>query len=54
MKFKSIEKNSMKFPQESFSEKHEDGLFRPNKSQNDFLRLSFSELVQRAKIIIGG
>ena len=53
-KSKSIEKDSMTFPDESFSEKNEDRLFRPNNSKNDSLRLSFSELLQRNKFINDG
>jgi hypothetical protein len=53
-KSKSIEKESMTFPEETFSEKSGDKLLKPNKSKNDYLRLSFSELLQRTKFIIDG
>jgi hypothetical protein len=54
MKFKSIEKDSMTFTEESFSEKNGYGLFKPNNSRNESLKFSFSELLQRTKFIIGG
>jgi hypothetical protein len=53
-KSKSIEKDSMTFPEKTFSEKSGDKLLKPNKSKNNSLKLSFSELLQRTKFIMGG
>jgi hypothetical protein len=53
-KSKSIGKESMTFPEKTFSEKSGDKLLKPNKSKNNSLKLSFSELLQRTKFIIDG